>query len=136
MDKNLLVKRETEYKREVLYDRIFICVVLFVLSFLFFVTQFWVSISVVQMNSMANTLLPNDKLITDRLATPKRGDIIVFKYDETTDYIKRVIAVENQTIYNDKKGNVFIEYVDKKGKIVIDYYNSNDLQRIYDILNR
>lgn len=31
---------------------------------------------------------------------------------------------------------VSIQGTDKKGKIVIDYYNSDDLQRIYDILNR
>ena len=120
MDKNLLIKNQTEYKKEVLYDRIFIGVVLFILAFFFFVTQFWISISVVQMNSMQNTLQPNDKLITDRLATPKRGDIIVFKYDENTDYIKRVIAVENQTVYNDKFGDVYIEYFDKNGKKIVE----------------
>ena len=31
---------------------------------------------------------------------------------------------------------VSIQGTDKKGKIVIDYYNPDDLQRIYDILNR
>ena len=118
MDKFLLIKGETEYKKQNLYDKIFIVFVVLIFAFFFFVTQFWISISVVQMNSMANTLLPNDKLITDRLATPSRGDIIVFKYDENTDYIKRVIAVENQTVYNDKNGNVFIEYLDKNGKLV------------------
>ena len=34
MDKNLLIKNQTEYKKEVLYDRIFIGVVLFILAFL------------------------------------------------------------------------------------------------------
>lgn len=88
------------------------------LLFFYFVAQFWVSISVVKMNSMCDTLMENDKLITDRLAKPNRGDIIVFSYDENTDYIKRVIAVEGQTVYNDKKGNVYLEYTNKNGKIV------------------
>ena len=118
MDKLLLVRKQTEYKKQVVYDRIFIGFVLIVLAFFFFLTQFWISISVVQMNSMANTLKPNDKLITDRLATPKRGDIIVFNYSETTSYIKRVIAVENQTVFNDKQGNVYLEYLDKNGKTI------------------
>ena len=125
MDKFLLVKKEIEYKKEVFYDRIFVGFLVLVLAFFFFLTQFWVSISVVQMNSMANTLLPNDKLITDRLAKPQRGDIIVFKYDENTEYIKRVIAVENQTVYNDKRGDVFLEYVDKNGKLVTERLNED-----------
>ena len=125
MDKFLLVRKQIENKKQNLYDRIFIVFVILLISFLYFVTQFWVSISVVQMNSMANTLMPNDKLITDRLATPKRGDIIVFKYDENADYIKRVIAVENQTVYNDKFGDVFVEYLDKNGKKVVEKLNED-----------
>ena len=117
MDKFLLVKSQIEYKKQNLYDRIFTVSIILVLAFFFFVSQFWISISVVQMNSMQNTLQPNDKLITDRLASPKRGDVIVFNYDENTSYIKRVIAVENQTVYNDKNGDVFIEFVDKNGQI-------------------
>ncbi len=123
MDKLLLVRNEIEYKKQDLYDKIFIGFVISILAFFFFLTQFWVSISVVQMNSMADTLMPNDKLVTDRLATPKRGDIIVFKYDENSDYIKRVIAVENQTVYNDRFGNVFLEYYNKNGELVVEELN-------------
>lgn len=122
MDKFLLVKSEIEYKKERLFDSIFIIFAIVIFAFLFFVSQFWISISVVQMNSMANTLKPNDKLITDRLAVPKRGDVIVFKYDENTDYIKRIIAVEGQTVYNDKEGNVYLEFV-KDGKTVTEKLN-------------
>ncbi len=123
MDRFLLKSKETEYKKQSLYDRIFIIAVILILAFLFFLTQFWISISVVQMNSMANTLKPNDKLITDRLATPNCGDIVVFEYSENVNYIKRVIAVENQTVYNDKYGNVYLEYLDKNGKTVTEKLN-------------
>ena len=125
MDRFLLNSKETEYKKQSLYDRIFIIAVILILAFLFFLTQFWISISVVQMNSMANTLRPNDKLITDRLATPNRGDIVVFEYSENVNYIKRVIAVENQTVYNDKYGNVYLEYLDKNGKLITEKLNED-----------
>lgn len=118
MENFMLIDNQTKYKKQNLIDIIFTISVIVLLLFFYFVSQIWVSISVVKMDSMNDTLMENDKLVTDNLAKPKRGDIIVFSHDENTDYIKRVIAVEGQTIYNDEKGNVYLEFVDKSGNIV------------------
>ncbi len=51
--------------------------------------------------SMEPTLMPGDRVLVNRLAgKPQRGDIIVFRspMDPNTDFIKRVIAVEGDTI--------------------------------------
>ena len=118
MEDNILIENQTKNKKHKVIDIIFLVSIIVVVLFFFFVSQFWVSISVVKMSSMNNTLMENDKLLTDNLAKPKRGDIIVFSYDENSDFIKRVIAVEGQTIYNDKNGNVYLEYLDEKGNVV------------------
>lgn len=38
-----------------------------------------------------------NKLLYD-LSTPKRGDVIIFKYSETQDFIKRVIGLPGETV--------------------------------------
>lgn len=60
--------------------------------------------------SMLNTFFTNDKIMVEKITyyfkSPKRQDIIVFRYSGNTDekYIKRVIAIENDKIkiVNDK----------------------------------
>ena len=123
MEDNFLTENQTKNKKHKVIDIILLVSIIVVVLFFFFVSQFWVSISVVKMSSMNNTLMENDKLLTDNLAKPKRGDIIVFSYDENSDFIKRVIAVEGQTIYNDKNGNVYLEYLDEKGNVVNELLN-------------
>jgi signal peptidase I len=46
----------------------------------------------------------NQKVV--ELGSPKRGDVVVFRYprDESIDYIKRVVALPGDTItYQDKR---------------------------------
>jgi ParB family chromosome partitioning protein len=68
-----------------------------------------------------------EKIIKD-LNKPVTEKVVIEKSLELKDFensIKRVFATKVQI-----KGN------DNKGKIVIDYYSKDDLNRIYDILNR
>ncbi|MFZ5966358.1 MAG: signal peptidase I [Bacillota bacterium] len=64
-------------------------------------------------NSMLPTLQDHDRLIVSKvsysLSQPKHGDIIVFQYtyDPTYCFIKRVIAVESDTV-EIKDGKVFV----------------------------
>ena len=54
--------------------------------------------------SMAGTLVPGDRVLVDRLTyhlrSPRRGDIVVFKYPRNRDvmFIKRVIGVPGDTL--------------------------------------
>ncbi len=81
-----------------------------------FVRSFFVQAYKIPSGSMEPTLLVGDHLLVSRLSyvvkipildtviftlgKPKRGDIIVFRYpqDKSKDFIKRVIAVEGDTI--------------------------------------
>lgn len=68
-----------------------------------------------------------EKIIKD-LNKPVQEKVVIEKSLELKDFensIKRVFATKVQI-----KGN------DNKGKIVIDYYSKDDLNRIYDILNK
>ena len=63
-----------------------------------------------------------------KLRDPKPGDIVIFKFpgDEKTDYIKRCIAVEGQTV--ELKGKrLFIDGVEKPESYA--KYRDGDLQR-------
>lgn len=82
----------------------------------FFVRSFFIQAFKIPSSSMEPTLLIGDHLLVNRmtyvvkvpftdivllnLGKAKRGDIIVFRYpqDRTKDFIKRVIAVEGETV--------------------------------------
>jgi len=60
----------------------------------FVIGTFWIP-----SESMENTLLENDRVLVNRLAgSYQRGDIVVFKGWDGTDWIKRVIAVGGDTV--------------------------------------
>ncbi len=81
-----------------------------------FVRSFFIQAYKIPSGSMEPTLLVGDHLLVNRMSyvvkvpfidtllfstgKPKRGDIIVFRYpeDTTKDYIKRVIATEDETL--------------------------------------
>ena len=64
--------------------------------------------------SMANTILPGDSLVVDRLVGKiERGDIVIFKYppDPSTQYCQRVIGLPGETI-EIKGTRVYINYAE------------------------
>ena len=88
-----------------MYLVIVLCITLFIIFFVAQRTQ-------VHMTSMYPTLSPGDNLIVEkvtyRFSNPKRFDIIVFKYSEKENYIKRVIGLPGETVSIDKQGNIYI----------------------------
>lgn len=74
----------------------------------------------VQQRSMENTLFNGDKLIVQRLGTPKNFDIVILKIDETINgavpdddeyIVKRVIGVPGDTFYFDEDGFLYLNGV-------------------------
>ena len=103
---NLL--NDTKTKKTYALEIILLVVLILFIAFTIFTTKYWIFISYVDGNSMETTLSHGDMLITDRLSVPKRGEIIVFKYSENKDYIKRVIAVEGDVV-EIKEGYVYLK---------------------------
>ena len=70
----------------------------------FCIRTFLVELYVVEGTSMYPSLEHRERLVVDKLTSyfglPSRGQIIIFRFpkDETRDFIKRVIAVEGDTI--------------------------------------
>ena len=106
----------------------------FTLVAIIFISSFFFRHSIVDGDSMLNTLENGDHLvITDVFYTPAQGDIIVFE-DYSTGYrkplIKRVIATEGQTVQINLSGEVFVdgekldeqEYVYENELHGIDYF--------------
>ena len=114
---NILLNDKVEYtKKEFVVDLIIGFTALILVAFLFFTSTFWISTVCVQQTSMTNTLQEGDVLVLDKLDKVDRGDIIVFKQTENEDYIKRVIAVEGDTVYT-VDGKVWIEYYENGKKV-------------------
>ena len=84
------------------FDYFFLAILTFIVWFMYFVTNFWMSLSIIRGTSMMPTLSSGDILLTNRLANYKRGDVIIFSYDEDNDYVKRIIGLEGDeiVIYN------------------------------------
>lgn len=105
-------------RKDIILTSLLICFCLFVV----WMKTVWLEPIQVNGASMEDTLINNDMLVLDRLASPNYGDIIVFTeksvYAEkdgsvkTIPYIKRVIALggDSVKIYN---GNVYLK---KKGE--------------------
>ena len=116
-------------KKIKIFDVVLISVLLLLILFLIFVCKFWISLSVVEGNSMNYTLANGDILITDMIKKPKRGDVVVFKHNETANYIKRVIAVGGDTIYNDDDGNLYIiKAGESKPTLIIEPYIADGIK--------
>ena len=116
-------------------DSVFEFVELFTLTLaaVFVITSFFFKHTIVDGGSMENTLHHEEHLIiSDFLYTPERGDIIVFQ-DYSTGYknalVKRVIAIEGDTVSVDMDGNVTVngeaiteDYVYIDGAFPTGYY--------------
>lgn len=70
----------------------------------FSIRTFLVELYVVEGKSMYPSLEHHERLVVDKLSSffhlPERGQIIIFRFpkDETRDFIKRVMAVEGDTV--------------------------------------
>jgi signal peptidase I len=102
--------------------------ILLVVIIVFLVRSFLFESFIVDGHSMDATLQNGERLIVNRLMydfhAPQRGDIIVFHATPTEDYIKRVIAVEGDTV-EAKNGVVYVNgkplqesYLDKEKKLL------------------
>ncbi len=94
-----------------LIDWVMVVVVALVITFI--IRTFIFTMVVVDGPSMQNTLVTGDRLAVVRLGyEPKTGDIIVFypNGDKSRPYIKRVIAIEGQTV-DIHDGQVYVDGV-------------------------
>ena len=110
----------------------FIELFVFTLAAVLIITTFLLRYSVVDGDSMQNTLQDDEKLlISDLFYTPQRGDVIVFE-DYTTvlkkPLVKRIIATEGQTVRIALDG----VYVDGE-KLDEPYVYTDGLPYLYDV---
>lgn len=93
----------------------------------FCIRTFLVEPYMVEGSSMHPSLLHHERLVVNKLGAfigkPERGEIIVFRYpkDQSRDFIKRVIAVEGDTIAM-VNGDVYVN----DSKLVENYIYKND----------
>ncbi len=108
--------RTTEMKRKAFIKEIISWILVIGVGFLlaWFVTRVIIIKAVVPTESMDPTIMVGDKIIGNRLAylfsDPERGDIIIFKYSETENYVKRIIGLPGETV-TFEDGKVFIDGV-------------------------
>lgn len=141
-------KREKEKKkREISLFREYFELFAETAVFVFFVMTFVVQAFQIPTGSMENTLLVGDHLLVNKFVYAstffpweekilpikkiKRGDIVVFRYpeDPTKDFVKRVIALEGETIeIKNKKVYINGKSIDEPYKIHKDslIFNSNE----------
>lgn len=92
-----------------------------------FITKVIIVNAEVPTGSMKSTIMPNDRLIANRLAynfsDVKRGDIIVFPYpdDEERLYVKRVVGLPGETV-RIIDGDVYID-----GEFLEEVYVSSEI---------
>lgn len=110
-----LINRETYTKKAYISDMIFSSVILILVAFVFFITNFWLSTVEVNQSSMTYTLYEGDVLILNELKKPDYGEIVVFdnpeRGKEDSLLIKRIIAMGGDTVYAKDE----VVYLKKKG---------------------
>lgn len=95
----------------------FSLVLLIALLISLFIVTFIGQRTVVDGESMENTLFHGDNLIVDkisyRFSEPERFDVIVFPahYDSKVYLVKRVIGLPGETVYIDEEGKIYIDDV-------------------------
>lgn len=100
-----------KFLKEALETSIYLLVVL-IISLL--VVTFVGQRTVVDGESMEETLYDGDNLIVDKISyrfrEPERFDVIVFPYHYDTKlyYVKRIIGLPGETVYIDDHGNIYI----------------------------
>jgi signal peptidase I len=112
----MLGTKQKNAKRKKPIVREYAEIILMAVFLAFFVRTFFIQAFKIPSESMENTLLVGDFLFANKFVygakmpfvktrlpavrDPRPGDIIIFKYpgDNKTDYIKRCVAVEGQTV--------------------------------------
>ncbi len=88
-----------------------VCVVIAVTAAIL-ISCFVANHTTVEGNSMKPGLASGDHLVVEKVSyftgKPKRYDVIVFQYNETTNYIKRVIGLPGETVRIDEEGKIYI----------------------------
>lgn len=66
----------------------------------FGVARQFVQSFVVPTGAMAPTIEPNDRIVVDMMATPRRWDVVVFKapHEPTVNYVKRPVGLPGETV--------------------------------------
>ena len=101
------------------------------LVFTLIIRTFIVQAFKIPSGSMRPTLIEGDKLFVNkfiyRFETPRRGDIVVFKFPEDTkkDFIKRLVAFEGE-IVEIKNGKIIVEGKELAGDFSRFYYYNHD----------
>jgi len=85
---------------------VFGVIIAFLLAIILLFSFVWFSVQV-KGESMENTLYDEDFLLVDKSATPKGGDIVIIENVRSYWLIKRVIAVEGETVQI-KDGSVYV----------------------------
>ncbi len=96
-------------------ETIVVAAAIFVVVYLFLLQPHQVRGASMEPNLSNNQYILTDK-ISYRFGEPRRGDIVVFKapVDENFDYIKRIIALPDETI-SIKEGKIFIKNSEDPG---------------------
>lgn len=128
MSEEPILKTQLNRRKKVVTDVVIACILLFILAFFYFLTNVWLSVHLVRNVSMQPTLVDGDIVWADDLAKPTHGDVIIFAYDEDTDYVKRVIATEGDTLYFEKVGERYLVYIKYKGKEIRELLNEPYLE--------
>ena len=90
---------------------ILVCVVIAVILSVL-ISGFVANHTTVEGSSMEPGLSSGDQLVVEKISyltgKPQRYDVIVFKYNETTNYIKRVIGLPGEKVRIDEEGKIYI----------------------------
>lgn len=119
MGKNKKTTEEMSIAKEIIEMLLYMA---FVCIFVWFVITFIGQRTVVNGDSMKNTLHDQDNLwvskVSYHLHDPERFDIVVFPYrDSEVYYIKRIIGLPGETVRIDEQGNIYIN-----GEILEEHY--------------
>ena len=102
---------EEERSKPLIFD--FLIIFLLTLMVTNIVIQsLWLSPVKVSGDSMNLTLDNGDWLLMSKTKEPERGDVVVFAKNKQVNYIKRIIALEGDTLYANEDGI----YLKKKGQ--------------------
>lgn len=92
----------------------------------YFILNFVGCRSKVDGSSMNPTLENGDNLWIDKLSytfgDPKRFDVIIFKYDDESTFVKRIIGLPGETVRIDENGNIFVN-----GKLLKENYGKETM---------